>query len=112
MMNNRLNAYRTMWLIVLYDLPTETKKHRKAASRFRKDIMAYGFQMFQFSAYIRHVMSREQADAYKRKVKKILPSEGFIGIIEITDKQFGNMELFHQLIKKENPQAPVQLQLF
>jgi len=111
-MDNRLNAYRTMWLVVLYDLPTETKKHRKAASKFRKEIMAYGFVMFQFSAYIRHVASKEQADAYKRRVKRILPSEGFIGIMEITDKQFEKMELFHQLRKKENPQAPIQLQMF
>ncbi len=28
---NRFNAYRVMWVMVLYDLPTETKAMRKAA---------------------------------------------------------------------------------
>lgn len=101
-----------MWLIVLYDLPTNSKKERKDAARFRKEIMAYGFKMFQFSAYIRHVSSREHADACKKSIRKILPKEGFIGMLEITDKQFEKMELFYQLVKKPVPNAPVQLTLF
>ena len=44
-----LNAYRIMWVLVLFDLPTETKKDRKIYARFRKEIMADGFNMFQFS---------------------------------------------------------------
>ncbi|MBS1759172.1 MAG: CRISPR-associated endonuclease Cas2, partial [Bacteroidetes bacterium] len=44
----RLNAYRVMWTLVMFDLPTETKKHRKLAAKFRKDLLQDGFQMFQF----------------------------------------------------------------
>ena len=29
MNNERFNSYRIMWVLVLYDLPTETKKMRK-----------------------------------------------------------------------------------
>jgi CRISPR-associated protein Cas2 len=112
MTQNRLSAYRTMWLIVLYDLPTNTKSQRRVAARFRKDIMAYGFTMFQFSAYVRHVVSREQADAYKRRVKRLIPQEGLIGILEVTDKQFEKIELFYSKEKKQMPGAPQQLQLF
>lgn len=50
MKTDRLNAYRIMWTIVLYDLPTDTKKERKAAARFRKELLQDGFSMFQFSA--------------------------------------------------------------
>ena len=39
MKQDRLNAYRIMWVLVFFDLPTETKKERKAASDFRKKIM-------------------------------------------------------------------------
>ena len=35
-----------MWILVLYDLPTETKKDRKIAAKFRKNIMGDGFTMF------------------------------------------------------------------
>ena len=60
-MYERLNAYRIMWVLAHFDLPTETKKHRKAYAEFRKQIMKDGFQMFQFSMYIRHCSSRENA---------------------------------------------------
>lgn len=91
---NRLNAYRIMWVFVMFDLPTETKQERKVASKFRKDMLADGFQMFQFSLYLRHCPSRENADVHVKRVKKLLPEKGHVGILVITDKQFGMMEIF------------------
>lgn len=41
-----------MWILVHFDLPTETKKDRRNYAQFRKKIMADGFAMFQFSMYI------------------------------------------------------------
>ena len=94
-MNNRLNAYRIMWILVFFDLPTETPKERKTASLFRKNIMKDGFQMFQFSIYMRHCSSRENAEVHIKRVKIILPEKGHVGIMSVTDKQFGMMEIFH-----------------
>lgn len=84
-----------MWVLVFFDLPTETKLQRKIYAKFRKDIMKDGFQMFQFSIYMRHCSSRENADVHIIRVKKILPEKGDVGIMCITDKQFGMMEIFH-----------------
>src|SRR5690606_40387234 len=75
-MFERLNAYRIMWVLVFFDLPTETKKDRKVYARFRKDIMTDGFNMFQFSIYLRHCSSRENAEVHVKRVKKILPPRG------------------------------------
>ena len=111
-MHNRLNAYRIMWVLVFFDLPTETPAERKIAARFRKNIMRDGFQMFQFSIYLRHCSSRENSDVHITRVKKILPENGHVGIMCITDKQFGMMEIFHG--HKEvgkNPPAQ-QLEMF
>jgi len=94
-MKNRLNAYRILWVLVFFDLPTETKKQRKIYAIFRKNILKDGFQMFQFSIYMRHCSSRENADVHVKRVKKILPEKGHIGIMCITDKQFGMMEIFY-----------------
>ena len=44
---SRLNAYRIMWLFVLFDLPTNSKKERKSASGFRKNLLKNGFTMMQ-----------------------------------------------------------------
>jgi CRISPR-associated protein Cas2 len=108
----RFNEYRILWILVLFDLPTETKKDRKLAAKFRKEIMADGFAMFQFSIYLRHCSSRENADVHIKRVKKLLPPKGNVGILTITDKQFGMMELFYGKEQKELPNTPQQLELF
>lgn len=101
-----------MWLLVFFDLPTDTKKERKAAARFRKDLMEDGFTMFQFSIYLRHCASIENAEVHTKRVKSFLPEYGKVGIMCITDKQFGNIELFYGK-KPEPPNSPgQQLELF
>jgi CRISPR-associated protein Cas2 len=111
-MRNRLNAYRILWVLVFFDLPTETKQQRKVYAKFRKDILKDGFQMFQFSIYMRHCSSRENADVHVSRVKKILPEKGHIGIMCITDKQFGMMELFYGH-SPTNTSPPIQqLEMF
>lgn len=111
-MHDRFNAYRVMWVLVMFDLPTETLQDKKNYVQFRKKIMADGFQMFQFSMYIRHCPSRENADVHVNRVKKILPARGHIGIIVITDKQFSLMEIFRGKLP-ETLNIPIQqLELF
>ena len=101
-----------MWTLVMYDLPTETKKERKAAAKFRKELLTDGFSMFQFSMYVRHSASSENADVHSKRVKKLLPEHGKIGILQITDKQFGEMEIFYGAKQVELPPVPQQLELF
>jgi CRISPR-associated protein Cas2 len=101
-----------MWIFVFFDLPTETKKEKKAHAAFRKKLINDGYTMFQFSIYLRHCASRENADVHIKRVKSFLPSFGSIGILCITDKQFSQMELFQG--KKEKPVTTPyrQLELF
>lgn len=112
MKSDRLNAYRIMWVLVFFDLPTETKLERKIYAKFRKDLQKDGFSMFQFSIYLRHCASMENAAVHIKRVKKALPEKGHIGIMTITDKQFGMMEIFQG--KKETAQrnVPQQLEFF
>ena len=111
-MFERLNAYHVMWVLVLFDLPTVTKKEKKLAANFRKNIMKDGFAMFQFSMYIRHCPSRENAEVHIQRVKKILPEHGHIGILSITDKQFGEIEIFYGKKPTEAPIGGQQLEMF
>ena len=111
-MHNRLSEYRVMWLLVLFDLPTETKKDIREYILFRKRLIRDGFTMFQFSIYIRHCASMENAEVHRKRVKSFLPEFGKVGILCITDKQFGNIELFFGN-KPQHPKAPgQQLELF
>jgi CRISPR-associated protein Cas2 len=96
----------------MYDLPAETRKERKVAAKFRKQLLNDGFSMFQFSMYVRHSTSSENATVHSKRVKKNLPELGKVGILQITDKQFGEMELFYGTKLVELPDTPQQLELF
>ena len=111
-MIERFSEYQIMWIFVFFDLPTETRNERKKYVEFRKLLLRDGFTMFQFSIYLRHCSSRENADVHIKRVKNWLPKDGYVGILMVTDKQFGQMELFRgcQQIKKDVP--PQQLELF
>lgn len=101
-----------MWVLVMFDLPTDTKKERKAAARFRKNIMGDGFTMFQFSIYVRHCASFENASVHIKRVQSLLPEYGHVGIMCITDKQFADIKIFN-CRKSVVPNAPYQqLELF
>jgi CRISPR-associated protein Cas2 len=107
-----LNQYRTMWVLVFFDLPTETRSERKAATKFRKDLLDDGFAMFQFSIYTRFCASRENSDVHIRRAKNALPKKGKVAIMQITDKQFGMIELFHGKKEVEAEKPSQQLELF
>lgn len=109
---DRFSEYRIMWVLVFFDLPTDTKKERKNAALFRKRLIEDGFVMFQFSIYMRHCPSSENAQAHINRVKSFLPDLGQVGILCITDKQFGNMELFSEHKPKKCEDIYIQLELF
>lgn len=108
----RLNEYRILWILVFFDLPTETAKERKIAASFRKKIMEDGFTMFQFSIYVRHCASRENMDVHIKRVKILLPEKGHVGMLTVTDKQFDTMEIFYGKKLAEKQKIPQQLEMF
>lgn len=108
----RLSEYRVMWVMVFFDLPTNTVKEKRNYNIFRKELMKDGFTMFQFSVYVRHCASKENADVHVKRVKSFVPHSGNVCIMVITDKQFGEIKIF----SGERPRLPnapgQQLELF
>ena len=95
-----------------YGVDVELSKDIKEYTKFRKRLIQDGFTMFQFSIYVRHCASMENAEVHRKRVKAILSEFGKVGIMCITDKQFGNIELFFGS-KPQIPNAPgQQLELF
>jgi CRISPR-associated protein Cas2 len=109
---DRLNQYRIMWVIVYFDLPTETKKDKRAYQDFRKGLQKDGFRMMQYSVYFRHCNSRENAEVHKQRVKNLMPQKGNIIVFEITDAQFGRMEFYQGYTRMREQYVPEQLELF
>lgn len=102
----------SMWVIVMFDLPTDTPQDRKNYTEFRKYLMKEGFMMMQFSVYMRHCASDENAQVHSQRIKARLPPDGEVRIVKITDKQFGRIEVFFGQKRKPIEQAPEQLSLF
>ena len=64
-----------------------------------------------FQLFIGHRPSKENADAHIKRVKSFIPTDGVVGLLCVTDKQFGAMELF-QGKPKNLPIGSQQLELF
>ena len=112
MRRTHLSPYRIMWLFVMFDLPVGTEKERKQATGFRNALLDLGFEMSQFSVYLKYCASTEKAESAGNQVRGKLPPGGKVDILTITDKQFVNMKRFHAKKRVKNDQKPNQLYLF
>lgn len=101
---------RTVWIIVLFDLPTDTKAARRQYSQFRKSLLINSFTMMQYSVYMRHCASDENAAVHVKRVKGTLPPNGEVRIIKITDQQFGRIEVYYGKKRQPTENAPLQLE--
>ena len=105
-------GWRSMWIIAMFDLPTDTPKARKAYTRFRTDLLKDGFTMMQYSVYIRHCASIENAKVHVARMGKCVPSAGEVRFLTITDKQFGRTQVFVGKNREKPPSPPAQLEFF
>ncbi len=111
-MSFTFGGMRSMWIVAMFDLPVDTKAARKAYTDFRKGLLKDGFAMMQFSVYIRHCASEENATVHFERVKRILPDDGEVRLLAVTDKQFGRMQAYWGKRRKPPAPAPAQVEMF
>ncbi len=104
-------GYRTVWLIVLFDLPTATPEERTDYRHFREFLLDDGYLMLQFSVYARHCASEENASVHTSRIHDVLPPDGEVRVISMTDKQFGRMNIFYGRIRRATERPPEQVLL-
>jgi CRISPR-associated protein Cas2 len=102
----------TVWMVVMFDLPTETKLDRKRYARFRKMLLDDGFMMLQFSVYGRHCPSEENANVHEKRVIMSLPEKGNVRILRVTEKQYARMQTFYGKRPRKTEEPPLQLSFF
>jgi CRISPR-associated protein Cas2 len=105
-------GWRSMWVIAMFDLPTDTPSARKAYARFRKNLLEDGFTMMQYSVYTRHCASIENADAHVARMGQKLPPAGEVRFLTITDRQFSRIKVFWGKKRQKGAPAPSQMELF
>ncbi|WP_146413748.1 CRISPR-associated endonuclease Cas2 [Crateriforma conspicua] len=101
-----------MWTIVMFDLPVDTPKARKAYAMFRKQLLSDGFFKLQYSVYARPSPSKEIANVHIARVERWLPNAGEVRVLEMTDKQFEAMKIFWGRKRRPPESTPQQLEFF
>ena len=107
-----LSGYRIMWVFVLFDLPVGTKRERKAATKFRHSLLDLGFEMSQFSVYLKFCAGKEQAEALARQVELEMAPSGKVHLVQITDRQYENIRTYRGRKREPSPKNPDQFALF
>ena len=100
-----------MWLMVFFDLPVKSKPQRRRASQFRQFLKNDGYIMLQFSVYARICRGQDAVDKHVRRVRSCLPSEGSVRTLQVTDRQYGRMELMLGTAKETERIGPAQMVL-
>lgn len=102
------------WVLVMFDLPVLTDAERKAATRFRKDLLDDGYFMVQFSIYARPCVSSEHMDKHIGRLQSRVPEAGNVRMMFITDQQWGQSVTvigpnYHQGNREIDPKIPKQI---
>lgn len=94
---------RFMRVMVFFDLPVKSKKDRKAYTDFRRELLKGGFVMVQYSVYSRTVKNSDDAARYERFVESIVPPNGSVRMMTVTEKQYASIRIIAgDRVKSEN----------
>ncbi len=102
-----------MRLVVLYDLPVVSSANKKAYARFHKFLLRDGYDMIQYSVYARLCNGQDSVNKHLARLKANLPESGSVRCMQVTEKQFANIQvLVGKKTKKESPKFASQLSFF
>ncbi|MCS7337365.1 MAG: CRISPR-associated endonuclease Cas2 [Verrucomicrobiae bacterium] len=114
-MNN--SPFSMGWLIAMFDLPVMTEAQRKAAARFRNDLLEHGFLMIQFSVYARPCVNFEQLSKHMATIQKFVPAAGNVRLLFVTDQQWAKSITiigpnYNQGNRAIDPKVPNQIEFW
>lgn len=94
---------RFMRVMIFFDLPVKSKQDRRAYTDFRRELLKNGFIMVQYSVYSRTVKNQDDANKYERLIERIVPANGSVRMMTVTEKQYAVIRLLAgERLKSEN----------
>jgi len=108
-----MSAFRIMWLVIMFDLPTKSKKDRKRYRWLSQYLEKETYIRLQYSVYAKVFSSVESANSGKKRFKEFLKvniKKGNVRFLMFTDSQFTKMEVVIGEHSKE--EVCTQLSLF
>lgn len=96
----------------MFDLPVGTKAEMRAATKFREFLLDEGFEMSQFSVYVRFCNGKDSFDSHLARIERNLPDKGEVHILTFTDRQYENIVRFSSQRRQRPRKNPDQLAMF
>ena len=106
----RISGYRCMWVLAMFDLPTDSKPGAMRVCVVSKTPPRRRVHANAILRLRRHA-SKENAEVHVRRIKSF-PPDGEVRVLLVTDKQFERMLIFWGKMRKKPEAAPKQLGLF
>ena len=104
--------FRHMWVLAMFDLPTQTKSQRRKAALFRTHLLDGGFSMLQYSGYQKFVTTQDAAQREIAYIERGLPKTGKVRIMLFTSKQWRMSKVYDGKLPESPEKTPDQLVLF
>lgn len=82
-----------MILMVVFDLPRLTAKERREATKYQKFLLSNGFQMEQFSVYVRHLRQANYKERLVEIISSQIPKSGQILLFELSDAVYNEKKI-------------------
>ena len=86
-----ISDYRKVRIILIFDLPSVEKADISTAQKFVKSLKKLGFNMLQYSTYVKSITNTPEYERIVQRVYQIIPKKGNIVILKLTDKQYNDM---------------------
>ena len=99
--------FKMGWMIVAFDLPVGTKDERKDAADFRKFLLKDGYQMMQFSVYVRPMVTQARMQTHVRRLRLHTPPNGALRAIFVTESQWERSYVVYG--KSRAPREPEEM---
>lgn len=84
-----------MRLLIMFDLPTESKADLREYRRFSKYLKNEGYVMVQYSVYSKLCINTDSATTAVRRLEINSPFEGDVRYLVITEKQYQSIVKIH-----------------
>ena len=80
-----------MRIVVIFDLPTETKADLRRYRKFVKFLVNEGYLRVQYSVYSKLCINSNSASTATKRLTNNSPAEGDVRYLVITEKQYQNI---------------------
>ncbi len=88
-----MSRYQDMRVVVMFDLPMDSRKAKQEYTKFRRFLIQDGYVMVQYSVYSRFCRNTTNISKHVSRLRKNTPRFGNVRILQVTEKQYIDMEI-------------------